>query len=268
LTGVKAFIAFVAAATLSSGAAAGTIRIEITQTATLEEGVLAVSVEVRNSGDEAAHSVMPSLRFREEETSGALRSALAPNETMRESFRIPAADLGEGRWPYLLLVEYTDANQYPFQALLASTFVVGNPPPAKLAVPRFDAARISDDGKFAIEVKNLSASERKVRLSVLLPEALEATEPLDEIDLDAWEQKKVSVRVANRAALVGSSYPVFVAVECDDGSVHQTLLKQGMVEIVAREEWLGPRRGLYLWFAAGAVGLLFVAMVAYRFLRR
>jgi hypothetical protein len=264
---VRAAIVFVASGLLSSSAAAGTIGISITHTAEFREGELRVAVELRNPGDEAAHSVTPILRFRGDEFRGTSRPTLAPNRPLEESFTVPAGDLGEGRWPFLIAVEYTDASQYPFQALAAATLAVGNPLPAKVAVPRFESLSIVDTGVLAIQVKNLSATERDVSLEVLLSEALEVTEPPTAITLAPWEQKTVSVPLANRTALAGSRYPVFLAVEYDDGPVHQALVAQSTVEIPASED--GPSsRGLYLWFGAGVLALLFVALIVYRLVKR
>jgi hypothetical protein len=161
---VKAAILFVAVGLLSASAAAGTIEISVMHTAELREGQLHVAVEVRNSGDEAAHSVTPILRFRGDEVRGTSHRALAPNQPLEESLAVPAGDLGEGRWPFLIVVEYTDASRYPFQALAAATLAVGSPPAAKVAVPKFESRGIVDTGALAIRVKNLSGTERSVSL--------------------------------------------------------------------------------------------------------
>jgi hypothetical protein len=264
---VKAAILFVAVGLLSASAAAGTIEISVMHTAELREGQLHVAVEVRNSGDEAAHSVTPILRFRGDEVRGTSHRALAPNQPLEESLAVPAGDLGEGRWPFLIVVEYTDASRYPFQALAAATLAVGSPPAAKVAVPKFESRGIVDTGALAIRVKNLSGTERSVSLGVMLPEALEATEPPTAIALAPWEEKTVSVPLVNRAALPGSRYRVFLAVEYEDGRVHQALVARGTVESLASED-RPSRRGLYLWLGAGVLGLLFVARIVYRLVKR
>ena len=118
-----------------------------------------------------------------------------------------------------------------------------------------------------MRVKNLSAVERRVTVSVLGPEAIEVTQTGAEIQLEPWEEKDLSVRLTNRAALAGSRYPLFVAVEYEDGAVHQALVAQTTVAIGEPSEALGPQ-GRYLWIAAGVFGLLFAGLVVYRLAKR
>ena len=264
---MKAALFLVAACLLASTAAAGTITITIAQEAELRDGEFAVDVKVSNSGDEAAHSVTPILRFGDEEVRGKTHPALAPNRALEASLAVPVSDLGEGRWPYQIAVDYTDANQYPFQALQVATYIVGNPPPAKVAVPEIDAPAISGTGELAIRIRNLTGSERRAKVGVLAPEGLEVTEPAGEIVLAAWGEKTISVPVTNRTALPGSRYPVFVAVEYDDGPVHHTLVARGMVEIVGTGSFLDSG-GPYLWIGAALLGFVFVLLVVFRVARR
>jgi hypothetical protein len=73
---------------------------------------------------------------------------------------------------------------------------------------------------------------------VIVPEGLEASEPTGNIHLKGYAEDTTSVTIVNRTALAGSRYPVFVAVEYDDGGVHQGIVAQGIVEIVApRNFW-------------------------------
>lgn len=264
---MKAASAFLVVSFLCAGAAAGTIQIQITQSAELRDGVLSVAVAVRNSGDEAAHSVVPLVRFRGQEARGAIEPTLPPDGPLEAKLDLPAGALGEGRWPYLVAVEYTDANHYPFQALLVATLVIGSPPPAQVAIPRFESPGIARSGELALQVKNLSAAERSISIHLLLPDALEASEPSRTLSLAPWEEKTLSAGLVNRTALPGSRYPVFVAAEYDAPPFHQALVAQSAVEILAPQD---PSRGRArgLWIGAGVLGLLFAALVAYRLVRR
>jgi hypothetical protein len=101
---------------------------------------------------------------------------------------------------------------------------------------------------------------------VLVPEGLEVATPRTELQLAAWEEAEISVGLTNRTALAGSRYPVFVAVEYDDGPVHQALVVRNIVEILASDSPL-ERHGQYLWIGAAVLGLLFLALVVFRLLR-
>ncbi|MCI0636023.1 MAG: hypothetical protein L0206_19220 [Actinobacteria bacterium] len=256
-------LALTAAGLVASRAEAGTIGITISATPELRDGALAVAIELANSGDEAAFSVTPTLRFRGKEARGESQTALGPDRTLTQSLELPAGELSEGRWPYSIAVDYTDANEYPFQALHVATLEVGSPLPAKVAVSKFESQGIAGTGTLDLNVRNLSGAQQKVRLGILVPDALEASAPGTELALDPWEEKGLEVSLTNRTAIAGSRYPIFVAVEYEDGAVHQALVAQGAVEILAAEpSGLLSRR--LLWIGAGGVGLLVIGWLVVR----
>jgi hypothetical protein len=248
-------------------AAAGTISISIVPTATLDGGDLVVKLRVSNSGDEAALSVTPKLVFRDAEVRGQGTPRLEPGGNFEETLKIPAGELSDGRWPYKVSVDYTDLNQYPFQALQVQSLVVGNPPPAKVAVARLESDGLAGSGSVRVHLKNLTADERKTTVNLMLPEGLETGSPRQEITLDGWEEQEVEVPVTNRTALAGSRYPVFVAVEYEDGDVHQGLVSQGVVAIEAGQSFVDRHRTTLLWIAGGFV-LLWVVILLARGMRR
>lgn len=264
---MKRFAICCAAVVLAGTAAAGTISITISQGARISDGQLIVAVKVGNTGDEAALSVTPILRFGDKEARGKGKPSLEPNGSLEETLTLPVGALGEGRWPYRLAVDYTDQNQYPFQALHTQMAVIGSPPPAKVAVPAIQSEEIAGSGTLTLSVKNLTPETRTAKVSVLVPEGLEAADAVREVTLDGWKEAKLEVPVTNRTALVGSRYPVFVTAEYDDGGVHQAVVAQGIVSVGATESFFTRNRNL-LWLIAGAVVLLWLAFVASRALRR
>ena len=257
--------ALVCVCLLASGAAAGTISISIAAAAELRDGKLVVAVTVANSGDEAAAAVTPELRFRGQAVRGTRSSSLEPGGAVEETLAVPAGDLGEGRWPYQVAVSYTDTNQYPFEALHVALIELGNPPPAQVAVTRLEAEGVFDSGDLEARVKNLSEDARDVRVDVLVPGAIEVKGP-EAVALAGWAEQSVAFELTNRAALAGSRYPLFVALEYEDGSVHQTLVSRGEVEILGEEARLGPS-GRLLWIGAAIFGLVFVVLLGLRLAR-
>jgi hypothetical protein len=231
---------------------AGNISISISPVVEIRDGALAARVQVTNSGDEAAHTVAPVLRFRDQEVRAPVREQLAPNQSMSAELSLPVGELGTGRWPYRLAVDYADANQYPFQALHVSWVAVGNPPPAKVAVAEVKADPMSHSGSLRVRVKNLAATARKGTLLVVAPEGVEVTTPEQPLTLAAWEEASLSAPLVNRTALGGSRYPVFVAAEYDDGGVHQAVIGQGTLEITNPRSFFQSQRQL-LWLVAAAV---------------
>jgi hypothetical protein len=261
---MKGLAIILAATALTGSAGAGTISITISQTARIADGNLVVDVKVGNSGDEAALSVTPVLRFGDTEVRGKGKPSLEPNGSLEETLTVPVGALGEGRWPYRLAVDYTDQNQYPFQALHTHTVVTGNPPPAKMAVPAIKGEEIAGSGTLSVALKNLSPDTRMAKVSVLMPEGLEASDAVRDLTLEGWKEATLEVPVTNRTALVGSRYPVFVTVEYDDGPVHQALVAQGTVTVAGADSFLDRnRRALSIGAIALAAAWLASTLVLY-----
>jgi len=231
-------------------AAAKSISISIAPRIELRDGGLVAQVRVSNSGDDIAQSVTPVLRFGDQQVRAEARPELGPNQSMEATLSLPVGALGPGRWAYQVAVDYTDANQYPFQALHAGLLTVGNPPPAKAAVSQVTADPVAKSGTVRVKVKNLADVTRAAILTVLAPEGVEVTTPVQQLTLGGWEEKSLSARLTNRTALAGSRYPIFVTLHYDDDGVRQTAVAQGLVEIRASQSFFQERQTALLVGAA------------------
>jgi len=251
----------------ASPAAAKNISIQMTPVPELRDGSFNVALTVTNLGDEAAQSVVPTLRFRDKDVRGKGKASLGPNETISETLSVPAGDVGTGRWPYRLTVDYTDANQYPFQALHVPTLTVGNPPPVRVAVREAKATPVGATGTLSVTLKNLEGTERTVAFQPLVPEGLEAGRIAPEVKLAPWEEKAVTVPITNRTALAGSRLPVFLTVQYDDGGVHQGVVAQTVVEVVPQQSFFARQREV-LWAGVAVLLLAWGGYVLTRMMRR
>ena len=260
-------LGFVACAALTllaaRPAAAKNISITLSPTVEISAGTFTLRVKIGNQGDEAAQSVTPILHFQDGEARGQTRPSLGPNESFEEALTIPLGDIKPGRWPFRLTVDYTDANQYPFQALQVNAVVVGQPPTPKMSVPQVAADSLATTGTVRVRLKNLAGVARSAIVSLLVPEGLEVPDGVPPVPLAAWEEKTVSAKLVNRTALPGSRYPVYVTVEYDEDGVHQAVIAQGVVEIIAAQSFLERQRSL-LWIGAAVLGLLWVTMILWR----
>jgi len=248
---------------LVTGAEAKTISITIGQKAEVRGENLVAKITVGNTGDESAKSVAANLKFGDKTVRGKLHDDLAPNGTFEDELTITTGTLGEGRWPYSIAVDYADPDGAPFQALLVATQIVGNPPTPKLTVPEIKSNGIAESGPLSIKFKNMVATERDVTFRVIVPEGLEAQEPTGTIHLKGYGEDTTSVTILNRTALAGSRYPVFVAVEYDDGGVHQSTVAQGIVEIVAPRNFWEENQTLLI-VGVGVVLALWLVLVLRR----
>jgi hypothetical protein len=251
----------------STPASAGNITLELSSQPQVSEGTLAVQLTVRNGGDEPGRSVGAALHFLNRTIRSEVRPLLGPGETWKAELALPAVDIGKGRWPYRISVDYADANEYPFQALHVGTVPVGSPPPAKLAVVEVTTPLLATSGPLESRVKNLSPNARTVSIAVHLPEGIELAEPVAPVELAAWEERRVTASLVNRAGLPGSRYAVFVSAEYDDGSLHQAVVVPATVEIVAEQSVFERRRSL-LWVVAGLLVLVWGATVGWRLAAR
>jgi hypothetical protein len=261
-------IAAVLLATLAATTArAGNISISITPTISLQDGTLTAQVQVRNGGDEAAHSVSPILLFGDQQARGTALEDLAPGQTTSAPLTLPVGNLGPGRWLFRVAVDYADANAYPFQALHAGLFSIANPPPAKVSVSHIDAPPVSRDGSIGVQLKNLAGVARQAAVRVAVPDGIEVSAPVHTVALDAWGEAKTSVPIVNRTALPGSRYPVFVAAEYDDEGVHQTALTSAIIEIQAPRNFFQAERSL-LWIAGGVLVAAWLLFLVWQFASR
>src|SRR2546428_1504822 len=244
-------------------AAAGSISISIAPVVEPREGTLSAQVKVSNVGDETAQSVAAVLVFGEHKARGEIHPSLAPGASVDAALSLPVGELGTGHWPYQIAIDYTDANQYPFQAIHVGLVTVGSPPPAKVAVAELKANPLSSSGTLRIRGKNLAGVVRQASVSGVAPEGIEVSAPAQDLRLAAWEERTVSVPIVNRTALVGSRYPVFAEVQYDDEGVHQAVAGQGIVEIEAAHSYFEVRR-TWFWIAAGVLVALWVGILLWR----
>lgn len=255
------------ALTTAVGAQAGSISITTTQSSRYADGKLVVSLTIANSGDEAAHGVSPVVRFRDAVVRGTRHDELAPGGSVNDELGLDVGALGPGRWIYSIAVDYADANQYPFQALQLGSVAIGDVGSAKVAATKVTAEPIAKEGDLTVELKNLADVPRVVAVTTHVPEGLEVLTDVGETSLEAWGERVTTVRIANRTALAGSRYPVFVAIEYDTDGEHQGVIAQGVVEITSAANVV-ERHGDTFWVWALTLGLLFLVLLGARLLRR
>lgn len=254
-------------ASLPCPASAKSISISMTPVAEVREGQLTVRLTVSNLGDDVAQSVTPTLRCGEREARAAGAQTLGPQQSFEETLGVPASDLGPGRWPCRVTVDYTDANHYPFQALHVMLVTVGNPPPAKVLVSEMTGARVSSQGTLEIKLKNLAGETRTAALHLVVPQGLEVVGSPQAITLDGWEGKSIALSLINRTALAGSRLPAFAMLEYDDAGGHQAVVAHAPIEVVPAQSVFSEHRGA-LALAAVALVVGWAGLVLARRARR
>jgi hypothetical protein len=148
-------------------------------------------------------------------------------------------------------VGYTDARAYPFEAVQVTLVSVGASP-SLVAIVDVSAGAVEKSGTLRARVKSLSSAAIEADVHLIVPRGLEAMPPVRHISLAEWADAEVSIEIANRAALAGSSYPVFVMLEYTDPSGHHAAVGSAMARVEAV-------RAPPLWYAWGTAGALFLA---------
>jgi hypothetical protein len=241
-------------------ARAGTISITTELTTTQRSGALALSLKVRNSGDEAAQAVVAGVRFGSHKVRAPARPTLSPGQSMEAALDIPWTPATPGQWPLTTTVDYTDGNGYAYQAVQVALVSTAAASPALLAVLNVDAGQVARDGHVKVRFKSLSELERHVRAEFVVPRGLEVDASVRLLEIEPWADAEARATIVNRAALPGSRYPVFVTLEYDDDSGHHAALGNGLVEIVSAPETSVS----YAWIVAAVLTIAWVAVLIYR----
>jgi hypothetical protein len=242
----------------------GRIGFELTTSVDVEAGRLRVPLAVRNVGDTTALAVSPTLAFRGHEARAERRARVEPGATFETVLELETGKLGAGRWPYRVTLDYTDANDYPFQALQVAPLLVGEPAPPRVAILDVTGAPVASSGSIEARLKNLGEEPRQVHVHFHVPAAVEVEAPETRVDLDGWEERTVSTDLVNRTGLPGSRYAVFATAEYEDGEIHQTAVASGTLDVIEEPPLLERYRTRLL----GAAALLVLGWAAFVLWRR
>lgn len=233
------------------------ISIETTTTVTMKNNEVGMRVSLANKGDEPAHNVTVNVEIMGKQLKGPLKDKLGVNEKYNEEFTTKVDFQKPGRYPVVVNVGYTDANLYPFTALSvallnfkesANARVVGIIPQTKLA----------KNGKIPLTVNNIDVAERKFHFRLVSPKEIFIANPEGDISVDSGADKTVSFDARNISALPGSSYPLFVLLEYEDGGYHYSAVNSG--NIIIKKQELVPdayKKPLLAVLIAVFAGILF-----------
>ena len=167
-----------------------------------------------------------------------------------------------GQYPLTLVMHYTDANQYPFSALTAQTFVYQKEAVSTL-FGQLKSVTISKEGKLTLTIKNLGDTEAKTKTYLVAPRELTVEEKPSEFKLGPKSAQDLSFIVKNFSALAGSTYQVFAVSEAEDADFHYTNVFPGTVKIVEKNIFANYQ----IYFFALIIVLL-VVFVAFQFKKK
>lgn len=247
----------------NASAIAGILKIETKTSVTIAGDLLKAGVTATNRGNEPAYNVQIHLILLDEKQSGPVKSRLNMGQSDTVAFERVLSRSKKGRYPLIVLVDFHDANQYPFSAVSCTTFYFKediNPDLVCLG----DDTSIEKNGLLQFKIKNLGLSSRTIQATLILPKELSTSMPQMDFQIDPRTEKTVPFDITNFSALSGASYPAFCYFEYDLKDTHYTAIAKVLVKIVKSENWF--RRTKLFWL--GAAILSGVILVTFQFKRK
>lgn len=251
--------AFVLVLECSSMTLAGTLTIETKATVMTKGDLLKGSIRVLNKGNVAAHNIQADVIVLGEQIKSPVKKLLAIDESHRFEFEKMLKGIKKGRYPLQVIVDFHDANQYPFSAVSCTTFFLQKDTNPDLFC-LIDNLTMNRKGKLPIDLKNRGPSLKDIHVTLVLPRELYSPRPRVDFDMESRSQKIVEFTIENVYALSGASYPIFCVFEYDVRDTHYTALSGAVVTIEKSKNWFWRFR----WFWMAIAGVFGAAFIVYQ----
>ena len=225
-----------------------------------------MTVDVTNKGDEPAYNVQISADINGQVISTPAKDSLQVNTKHSVQMANDLALEKDGRYPVIINVDYTDANQYPFSAFAITHFNYRKNLPSQV----FGTLRnieISTKGSLVLDLKNLGENEKNVSVRLVLPKELSSSGLSKTIALKGKSEVKLSFEVKNFSALPGSNYSIFALMGYDEDDLHYSASVSGSVKITKEQGFVKSNQRLLIVVAI-VLGAAFVYFNLRSFLTR
>ena len=257
------FIFILLTALFSSLAAASYISLNTSVNTKFENGVLKLSVGTVNKGDESAYNVQAELKVGEKSVLAEKKSELPIDGAYQADVTFKPVIKKPGTYPLFLILHYTDANQYPFSALSAQTFIYQKEAVAPI-FGQLKSTSFSKEGSLQLVLKNLGDNAIETKTSIVAPRELSIINNGEPIMVPSKGEAAASFNIKNFSALAGSTYQVFAVSESEDNDLHYTSIAPGTIKIVAAQEVFGLGYPLVFTLLA----LLIIVFIGTQFINR
>ncbi len=201
------------------------------------ENSAAVQSTVSNAGDESAFSVQTSFKT----PNGIIFPTLYENKldagAQADSFfSVNISDISPGKYPIVTIVEYSDANNYPFSAI-SPMFLTYKQRTSSDVNGAIDDVQIPKGGKSEAKLKiaNSGSDEINAKITIFLPKELFASSYTENVKLRPGEQKTIGVSLSSLSALAGSTYTLLASVEYENSGLHYSSFARGLASISKNE---------------------------------
>ncbi|MDD5382694.1 MAG: hypothetical protein PHH60_03455 [Candidatus Margulisbacteria bacterium] len=242
----------------SLAASASYITLNNTITAKTDGKVLNVLVTSINRGDESAYNVQAEIRAGGQKLFAEKQQELGVNQIYKGYAGVKLGALKPGQYPLVIVMHYTDANQYPFSALNCQTFAYQTAAPPAEIFGGLQSATFWKEGAMKLSLKNLGAAELLVLTSLVTPRELSVKNEAVKLTLPPKSEKKIVFELANFSALSGSNYQLFAVSEYEKDGIHYTSISPGVIKIVETKTVMGVDQ---TYIIAGVIVLILVFLV-------
>ena len=154
---------------LAPAASASFIRLDTSVATDIEKNSLGLKISVSNKGDEPAHDVQAEIVIGKEVYFSHKQPTLEIARTLHFNQSYPAKIENQGVYPVIVIIHYSDANGYPFSALLCRTFSNHQNAPVAEIFGEMAPVTLSKKGKIKLTLKNTGKSEIKTTTTLIAP---------------------------------------------------------------------------------------------------
>lgn len=241
-------------------ARADTIILRTWQTLTVEQGHAELTVELRNTGREAAHDVRVSASFAGGWTDETDPVVIASGAGSTNRIHLGALSDEAGACVALVRVRFNDAAGYPSSILAAAELARGElpyPPPVTTTVKA--PADLRGRARIAMTLASSAAEPLNVSVRFVTPDPFGGVDEHRLIRLEAGQSSDAAFEVANAYARPGSAYRVALLSEYEADGVRHARVDWARLRVPAHVNLL-QRRPAAVGAAALALLVAFLAL--------
>ncbi|MEM5793318.1 MAG: hypothetical protein QXY45_03100 [Candidatus Aenigmatarchaeota archaeon] len=259
---MRKMISFLILLILPSVVLGGTISLTTSITTdkfTSEGGIIEVSLA--NYGDEPAYNTQLSIISDYFSADPVNVGILGINNPITKNITLKSKNvLKDGNYPVVLLVEYTDANGYPFSSVSPINIIYKNSYPSRIT-GAFESIEVDGNRpkNLVMKLKNMDQVDHNIKVKLVLPNELSSDETEKSISIKSKEEKSIIFKVSNFAGIPGSSYVVLGIIEYEDEYQHSSI-SSGIVKIVEGKSLFKPSKIVIF----SIVGVLLLMLILYQ----
>ena len=200
---------------------------------------LGLKISVSNKGDEPAHAVQAEIVIGNEVYFSHKQPTLEVARTLHFNQSYPGKNEKQGVYPVIVIIHYSDANGYPFSALLCRTFSHHQNAPVTEIFGEMAPVTLSEKGKIRLTLKNTGKSEIQTSTTLITPKEFKISREKQQTVVLPKALKKLSFAIENFSALTGSQYQIYAISEYEKNGIHQTSITPGTIMVVASKKIIG-----------------------------